>query len=64
MLEIAPHLFAEKLLLLGSGAARRMVGEIDRLHQLHEEQKERNTPKITEKPSLPLKNVSIEGKGS
>jgi hypothetical protein len=38
-LEIAPFVFAEQLLRMGSGATRKMVTEIERIRQLHEEQK-------------------------
>jgi hypothetical protein len=41
-LEIAPFIFAEQLLRMGSGATRKMVTEIERIRQLHEEQKERD----------------------
>jgi hypothetical protein len=41
-LEIAPFVFAEQLLRMGSGATRKMVTEIERIRQLHEEQKERD----------------------
>lgn len=42
MLEIAPFAFAEQLLRMGQGAGQRMVGEIERLRVMHEEQKERD----------------------
>jgi hypothetical protein len=42
MLEIAPHAFAEQLLRLGNGLARRMILEMEKLRQLHEEQRERD----------------------
>lgn len=35
-LEIAPFVFAEQLLRMGSGATKRMVTEIERIRQLHE----------------------------
>jgi hypothetical protein len=38
-LEIAPFVFAEQLLRMGSGATKKMVTEIERIRQLHEEQK-------------------------
>jgi hypothetical protein len=38
LLEIAPHVFAERLLRSGPGMAKRMLAEIDRIRQLHEEQ--------------------------
>ncbi|MGE3547266.1 MAG: hypothetical protein AB7L28_25290, partial [Kofleriaceae bacterium] len=41
-LEIAPFVFAEQLLRMGSGATRKMVTEIERIRQLHEEQNERD----------------------
>jgi hypothetical protein len=39
-LEIAPFVFAEQLLRMGSGATRKMVSEIERIRQLHEDQKD------------------------
>ena len=36
-LEIAPFVFAEQLLRMGSGATRKMVTEIERIRQLHED---------------------------
>ena len=41
-LEIAPFVFAEQLLRMGSGATRKMVSEIERIRQLHVEQTERD----------------------
>ena len=41
-LEIAPFVFAEQLLRMGSGATRKMVSEIERIRQLHVEQIERD----------------------
>ncbi|MGE0548603.1 MAG: hypothetical protein AB7O24_25815 [Kofleriaceae bacterium] len=41
-LEIAPFVFAEQLLRMGSGATRKMVTEIERIRQLHEDQSERD----------------------
>jgi hypothetical protein len=41
-LEIAPFHFSEQLLRMGSGAAQRMVAEIERLRLAHEEQRERD----------------------
>lgn len=41
-LEIAPFAFAENLLRMGAGAAQRMIGEIERLRMLHEEQREKD----------------------
>lgn len=42
LLEIAPFTFSEQLLRIGPGAAQRMIAEIDRLRQLHDEQRERD----------------------
>lgn len=42
LLEVAPHVFAERLLRVGSGCGRILVGELERLRQMHEEQKERD----------------------
>jgi hypothetical protein len=42
MLEVAPHVFAERLLRSGSGCGRILVGELERLRQMHEDQKERD----------------------
>jgi hypothetical protein len=44
-LEIAPFMFAEQLLRMGSGATRKMVTEIERIRQAHEEQRERDNGK-------------------
>ena len=41
-LEIAPFVFGEQLLRMGSGATRKMVSEIERIRQLHFEQTERD----------------------
>jgi len=41
-LEIAPFVFAEQLMRMGSGATRKMVTEIERIRVAHEEQKERD----------------------
>ena len=41
-LEIAPFVFAEQLLRMGSGATRKMVTEIERIRQLHVDQEERD----------------------
>jgi hypothetical protein len=40
--EIAPFVFAERLMRMGSGATRTMVTEIERIRVQHEEQKERD----------------------
>lgn len=42
MLEIVPHVFAERLLQIGTGCAKQLVAEIERLRMLHETQKERD----------------------
>jgi hypothetical protein len=42
LLETAPFVFAEALLRSGSGAAKRLVAEIERLRTLHSEQEERD----------------------
>ena len=39
-LEIAPFVFAEQLIKMGSGATRKMVSEIERIRTVHEEQKD------------------------
>jgi hypothetical protein len=41
-LEIAPFVFSESLLRMGSGATRKMVTEIERVRSQHEEQRERD----------------------
>jgi hypothetical protein len=41
-LEIAPFVFAEQLLRMGSGATKKMVTEIERIRQLHEDQEDDN----------------------
>src|SRR5687768_14483701 len=38
-LEIAPFLFAEQILRMGSGAIKRMVTEIEKIRESHEEQR-------------------------
>lgn len=38
LLEIAPHVFAERLLRSGQGCAKKMVAEIDRIREQHEQQ--------------------------
>jgi hypothetical protein len=40
LLEIAPHVFAERLLRSGQGMTKRLLAEIERIRQLHEEQAE------------------------
>ena len=44
-LEIAPFVFAEQLLRMGSGATRKMVTEIERIRTVHEEQRVRDNDK-------------------
>ncbi len=41
-LEIAPFVFGEQLLRMGSGATRRMVSEIERIRGLHVDQEEKD----------------------
>jgi hypothetical protein len=41
-LEIAPFVFSEQLLRMGSGATRKMVSEIERVRIQHEEQRQRD----------------------
>ena len=41
-LEIAPFVFAEQLLRMGSGATRKMVTEIERIRQLHVDQQQKD----------------------
>lgn len=41
-LEIAPFVFSEQLLRMGSGATKKMVTEIERIRQLHEDQQEKD----------------------
>ena len=45
LLEIAPFMFAEQLIRMGSGALRKMVTEIERIRAQHNEQKERDKGK-------------------
>ncbi len=42
LLEIAPFAFAERLLRAGPGCAKRLVSEIERIRQRHDEQRERD----------------------
>jgi hypothetical protein len=42
MLEVIPFQFAEQLMRLGSGAGKRLVSEIERIRQLHNERKEKD----------------------
>ncbi len=42
LLEISPFSFAEQLLRIGPGCAKRLVAEIERVRQRHEEQKQRD----------------------
>lgn len=42
MLEVVPHTFAEQLLRMGQGAAKKLLGEIERIRTQHEEQEERD----------------------
>ncbi|MBI4510444.1 MAG: hypothetical protein HY698_12475 [Deltaproteobacteria bacterium] len=49
MLEIAPHVFAEKLLRSGQGFARRMVSEMERIRATHEEQAQASGGKLKDR---------------
>ena len=42
LLEVVPHTFAEQLLRMGAGLAKKMVSEIERLRILHDEQKDKD----------------------
>jgi hypothetical protein len=42
LLEIAPFMFAEQLMRMGSGALRKMVTEIERIREQHRQQHERD----------------------
>ncbi len=42
MLEVVPHLFAEQLLRMGQGSAKKLLGEIERIRLAHEEQAEQD----------------------
>jgi hypothetical protein len=42
LLEVVPHQFAEQLLRLGSGVAKKLVSEIERLRVQHQDQVERD----------------------
>ncbi|HET6611363.1 MAG TPA: hypothetical protein VFG83_05210 [Kofleriaceae bacterium] len=42
MLEIAPHVFAERLLQIGTGCAKQLIAEIERIRLLHQDQNERD----------------------
>jgi hypothetical protein len=41
MLEVVPFLFAEQLLRMGPGAAKKLIGEIERIRAVHDEQAEK-----------------------
>ena len=41
-LEVAPFMFAEQMLRMGSGAIKRMVTEIEKIREQHDEQRERD----------------------
>jgi hypothetical protein len=45
LLEIAPFMFAEQLMRMGSGALRKMVTEIERIREQHRQQHERDGDK-------------------
>lgn len=42
LLEVVPHTFAEQLLRMGPGLAKKMVSEIERLRIMHDEQKDKD----------------------
>ncbi len=42
MLELVPHIFAGQLLTMGQGAVRKLITEIERLREVHEEQKRKD----------------------
>ena len=42
LLEVVPHTFAEQLLRMGPGLAKKMVSEIERLRITHDEQKDKD----------------------
>jgi hypothetical protein len=42
LLEVVPHVFAEQLLRMGAGLAKKLVSEIERLRQLHVDQREKD----------------------
>jgi len=48
-LEIAPFVFAEQLLRMGSGATKKMVTEIERIRQLHVDQEEKDGGKALDR---------------
>ena len=48
-LEIAPFVFAEQLLRMGSGATKKMVTEIERIRQLHADQEEKDGGKALDR---------------
>jgi hypothetical protein len=48
-LEVAPFMFAEQLLRTGSGAMKRMVTEIEKIREQHEEQRTRDAGKTLDR---------------
>ncbi len=48
-LEVAPFMFAEQLLRMGSGAMKRMVTEIEKIREQHEEQRNRDAGKTLDR---------------
>lgn len=48
-LEIAPFVFAEQLLRMGTGATRKMVTEIERIREVHEDAEEKDGGKSLDK---------------
>jgi hypothetical protein len=49
LLEIAPHVFAERLLRAGQGMTRRLLSEIERIRGLHEEQAQQDGGKAKDR---------------
>ncbi len=45
MLEVVPHLFAEQLLKMGPGSAKKLLAEVERIRVVHNEQKARDNGK-------------------
>src|SRR5688572_19629989 len=48
-LEIAPFVYSEQLLRMGSGATKKMVTEIERIRQLHADQEEKDSGKALDR---------------
>jgi hypothetical protein len=58
-LEIAPFVFAEQLIRLGSGAMRKMVSEIERVRQLHSDQAEKDGGKEIERAYTTKEKMTV-----